>query len=47
MFRNSAKLRFAEGVLRPKPEKGAPPPPGVDIMDDGSGVDFGGGVDGA
>lgn len=47
MFRNSAKLRLAEGVLRPKPGKGAPPPPGVDIIDDGSGVDLGGGVVGA
>jgi hypothetical protein len=47
IFRNSAKLRFADGVLRPKPGKGAPPPPGVDIMEDGRGVDLGGGVDGA
>lgn len=47
MFRNSAKLRLADGVAIPKPAKGAPPPPGVDIMDDGRGVDFGGGVEGA
>lgn len=47
MFKNSAKLRFADGVLRPKPGNGAPPPPGVDIMEDGRGVDLGGGVEGA
>lgn len=47
MFRNSAKLRFADGVLKPNPGKGAPPPPGVDIMEDGRGVDLGGGVVGA
>lgn len=47
MFRNSAKLRFAEGVARPNPEKGAPPPPGVFIIEDGRGVDLGGGVEGA
>jgi hypothetical protein len=47
MFRNSAKLRFADGVLRPKPGNGAPPPPGVDIIEEGRGVDLGGGVDGA
>jgi hypothetical protein len=47
MLRNSEKLRLAPGVLRPKPAKGAPPPPGVDIMDEGKGVDFGGGVEGA
>jgi hypothetical protein len=45
ILRNSAKLRFADGVWRPNPGKG--PPPGVDIMDDGNGVAFGGGVDGA
>jgi len=47
MFRNSAKLRFADGVLRPNPGNGAPPPPGVDIIDDGRGVAFSGGVEGA
>lgn len=47
MLTNSAKLKFADGVLSPKPEKGAPmPPPGVVIMDEGRGVDFGGGVEG-
>lgn len=46
MFRNSAKLRLAEGVVRPNPGKG-PPPPGVPIMDDGRGVALGGGVEGA
>lgn len=46
MFKNSAKFRFAPGVARPKPGKG-PPPPGVDIIDEGSGVCFGGGVEGA
>jgi len=46
ILRNSAKLRLVEGVLRPKPWKGAPPP-GVDIIDDGRGVDLDGGVDGA
>lgn len=47
MFRKSAKLIFAEGVLRPKPGKGASPPRGVDIIDEGRGVDFIGGVEGA
>jgi hypothetical protein len=45
MLRNSAKFRLADGVLRPKPWNG--PPPGVDIMEDGRGVDLGGGVEGA
>lgn len=44
MLRKSAKFRLALGVCRPKPKFG--PPPGVDIMDDGRGVDFDGGVDG-
>jgi hypothetical protein len=34
------------GVLVPKPRKPALPPPGVDIIDDGRGVDLGGGVEG-
>lgn len=46
MLRKSAKLTLVEGVCRPNDGKD-PPPPGVDIMDDGSGVDFGGGVEGA
>lgn len=46
MLRKSAKLRLVEGVCKPKPGKAAPPP-GVDIIEDGSGVDLGGGVDGA
>jgi len=47
MLRNSAKLRFAVGVCRAKPGYGAPPPPGVPIIEDGRGVDLGGGVEGA
>jgi hypothetical protein len=46
ILRKSAKLILVEGVFRPKPGNAAPPP-GVDIMDDGRGVAFGGGVDGA
>jgi hypothetical protein len=46
MLRNSAKFRFVDGVARPKPVYAAPPP-GVDIIEDGSGVCFGGGVEGA
>lgn len=46
MLRKSAKFMFVEGVCRPNDGKD-PAPPGVDIIDDGSGVDFGGGVDGA
>lgn len=34
------------GVVAPKPRKPVPPPPGVDIIDEGSGVLFGGGVEG-
>lgn len=43
MFKNSLKLRLLDGVPRAKPANGAPPPPGVDIMDEGKG----GGVEGA
>jgi hypothetical protein len=46
MLRNSAKFRLVEGVARPKPAYAAPPP-GVDIIEDGNGVCFGGGVEGA
>lgn len=46
MFRNSAKFKLVDGVARPNPAKG-PPPPGVDIIDDGNGVALEGGVEGA
>jgi hypothetical protein len=46
MLRNSAKFRLVEGVARPKPVYAAPPP-GVDIIEEGNGVCFGGGVEGA
>ena len=46
MLTKSAKLKFCEGVLMPKPSR-LLAPPGVDIMDDGRGVCFVGGVDGA
>jgi|SRR5690242_8441338 len=46
MLRNSAKLRLF-GVVAMKPPNACPLPPGVDIMDDGRGVVFEGGVEGA
>lgn len=46
MFRNSAKFRLF-GVVAMKPPNCCPLPPGVDIMEDGKGVVFEGGVDGA
>lgn len=42
----SAKLKFVPGVFGPNPKNPAPLVPGV-ICEDGSGVDFAGGVDGA
>lgn len=46
MLRKSAKLRLVPGVARPNAGNAAPLPPGVDIIEDGSGVDFVGGVEG-
>lgn len=46
IFRNSAKLRLF-GVVAMKPPNACPLPPGVDIMDEGNGVVFEGGVEGA
>ena len=40
-------MKEGPGVTAPKPRKPAFEPPGVFIMLDGSGVLFGGGVDGA
>lgn len=44
MLRKSAKFKLALGVCRPNPK--LDPPPGVPIIDDGSGVDLDGGVEG-
>ena len=44
MLRKSAKFRLALGVCRPKPKLS--PPPGVDMCEDGRGVDLDGGVEG-
>lgn len=46
MLRNSAKFRLF-GVVATKPPYACPLPPGVDIIDEGRGVVFDGGVDGA
>ena len=46
MLRKSAKFKLPPGVWRPSPENGPLPPPGVDIMEDGRGVIFCGGVEG-
>jgi hypothetical protein len=40
-------LNDGPGVVAPKPRKALDEPPGVFIMLDGSGVDLGGGVEGA
>lgn len=45
-LQKSEKLKFCDGVLNPNP-KSPLVPPGVDIIDDGSGVVFDGGVEGA
>lgn len=45
MFTKSAKLNCWPGVLNPATK--FPPPPGVDIMDDGRAAVLDGGVDGA
>lgn len=45
-LQKSAKLKFCEGVWNPKPNTPLVPP-GVDIMDEGSGVVLEGGVEGA
>src|SRR5690349_7896816 len=46
MLRNSAKFRLF-GVVATKPPYACPLPPGVDSIEDGSGVVLDGGVDGA
>ena len=45
-MRNSAKFRLL-GVVATRPPYTCAPPPGVDIIEDGRGVVFDGGVDGA
>lgn len=47
MFKNSAKFRLLGVVAIPKPAYACPLSPGVDIMEDGKGVVFDGGVEGA
>jgi len=44
-LQKSAKLKLVDGVFGGKPN--SPVPPGVDIIEDGRGVAFEGGVDGA
>lgn len=44
-LQKSAKLKLFDGVFGMKPKR--PVPPGVDIIDEGSGVALDGGVDGA
>ena len=44
-MQKSEKLKFCDGVVKPNPNRPLVPP-GVDIIDDGSGVVLDGGVEG-